>query len=100
VCGSCQLGGNASTVDGARAVDAPSPSWQEPRFGRFGSPRSNIVGLEVVTADGTVLDMRKDTQGSTSSTSSVARRARSGSTPSSPWPSYKTLVSQLVFGKL
>ena len=43
--GSCQLGGNASTAAGGA------------RFSRFGSLRSNIVGLEVVTADGTVLDM-------------------------------------------
>ena len=43
--GSCQLGGNASTAAGGA------------RFARFGSLRSNIVGLEVVTADGTVMDM-------------------------------------------
>ncbi len=53
--GTCQLGGNASTAAGGA------------RFARFGSLRSNIVGLEVVTADGTVMDMlstmRKDNTG-------------------------------------
>ena len=53
--GSCQLGGNASTAAGGA------------RFTRFGSLRSNIVGLEAVKADGTVLDMltamRKDNTG-------------------------------------
>eukprot|EP01043_Picozoa_sp_COSAG02_P004899 COSAG02_NODE_130_length_34758_cov_80.817767_19_plen_432_part_00 len=53
--GTCQLGGNASTAAGGA------------RFARFGSLRSNIVGLQVVTADGTIMDMlstmRKDNTG-------------------------------------
>uniref|UniRef100_A0A1D1XNW2 Probable D-2-hydroxyglutarate dehydrogenase, mitochondrial n=1 Tax=Anthurium amnicola TaxID=1678845 RepID=A0A1D1XNW2_9ARAE len=53
--GSCQIGGNASTNAGGL------------RFIRYGSLHGNILGLEVVLANGTVLDMlgtlRKDNTG-------------------------------------
>lgn len=53
--GSCQIGGNVSTnAGGLRVV-------------RYGSMQANVLGLEVVLADGTVLDMlrglRKDNCG-------------------------------------
>ncbi|GBG31529.1 D-2-hydroxyglutarate dehydrogenase, mitochondrial [Hondaea fermentalgiana] len=53
--GSCQIGGNLATnAGGIRLV-------------RYGSLRSNVLGLEAVLADGTVLDMmntlRKDNTG-------------------------------------
>ncbi|XP_020091970.1 probable D-2-hydroxyglutarate dehydrogenase, mitochondrial isoform X2 [Ananas comosus] len=53
--GSCQIGGNVSTNAGGL------------RFIRYGSLHGNILGLEVVLANGTVLDMlgtlRKDNTG-------------------------------------
>ncbi|KAG1347473.1 D-2-hydroxyglutarate dehydrogenase, mitochondrial [Cocos nucifera] len=53
--GSCQIGGNVSTNAGGL------------HFIRYGSLHGNILGLEVVLADGTVLDMlgtlRKDNTG-------------------------------------
>lgn len=53
--GSCQIGGNVSTNAGGL------------RFVRYGSLHGNILGLEVVQANGTVLDMlgtlRKDNTG-------------------------------------
>ncbi|KAJ8605462.1 hypothetical protein CTAYLR_003321 [Chrysophaeum taylorii] len=55
--GSCTIGGNAATNAGGL------------RFLRYGSLRGSIVGLEVATADGTVLDagystgLRKDNTG-------------------------------------
>ena len=53
--GSCQVGGNIATNAGGINV------------GRYGTARSLVLGLEVVLADGTVLDvlrsLRKDTAG-------------------------------------
>lgn len=53
--GSCQIGGNVSTNAGGL------------RFIRYGSLHGNILGLEVVLANGTILDMlttlRKDNTG-------------------------------------
>ncbi len=53
--GSCQIGGNLSTNAGGINVI------------RYGTARSQVLGLEVVLADGTVLDsmrsLRKDTAG-------------------------------------
>lgn len=53
--GSCMIGGNISTNAGGQY------------FNRFGSLHANVVGLEVVLADGTVLDLqnrnRKDNTG-------------------------------------
>jgi len=53
--GSCQIGGNISTNAGGL------------RFIRYGSLHGNVLGLEVVLADGTILDMlttlRKDNTG-------------------------------------
>lgn len=53
--GSCQIGGNVSTNAGGLNV------------GRYGTARSLVLGLEVVLADGTILDglrsLRKDTAG-------------------------------------
>jgi D-2-hydroxyglutarate dehydrogenase len=53
--GSCQIGGNVSTNAGGL------------RFVRYGSLHGNVLGLEVVLANGTVLDMlatlRKDNTG-------------------------------------
>ena len=53
--GSCQIGGNVSTNAGGL------------RLLRFGSLRGNVLGLEAVLADGTVLDcmssLRKDNTG-------------------------------------
>ena len=53
--GTCQVGGNLSTNAGGINV------------GRYGTARALVLGLEVVLADGTVLDMmrslRKDTGG-------------------------------------
>ncbi|KAG0470797.1 hypothetical protein HPP92_017497 [Vanilla planifolia] len=53
--GSCQIGGNVSTNAGGL------------HFIRYGSLHGNILGLEVVLADGTILDMlttlRKDNTG-------------------------------------
>ena len=53
--GSCQIGGNAATNAGGV------------RFIRHGSLRGNIVGLEAVLADGTIIDnmssLRKDNTG-------------------------------------
>uniref|UniRef100_A0ACD5U8U0 Uncharacterized protein n=1 Tax=Avena sativa TaxID=4498 RepID=A0ACD5U8U0_AVESA len=53
--GSCQIGGNISTNAGGL------------RFIRYGSLHGNVLGLEVVLANGTVLDMlttlRKDNTG-------------------------------------
>lgn len=53
--GSCQIGGNVSTNAGGI------------RFLRYGSLHANVCGLEVVLADGRVLDMmriiRKDNTG-------------------------------------
>ncbi len=53
--GSCQVGGNIATNAGGINV------------GRYGTARSLVLGLEVVMADGTVLDvlrsLRKDTAG-------------------------------------
>jgi len=53
--GSCMIGGNVSTNAGGQ------------HFYRFGSMHANILGMEVVLADGTVLDLlnrnRKDNTG-------------------------------------
>jgi len=53
--GSCHIGGNISTNAGGL------------RFIRYGSLHGNVLGLEVVLADGTILDMlttlRKDNTG-------------------------------------
>ncbi|BAH93813.1 Os07g0187200, partial [Oryza sativa Japonica Group] len=53
--GSCHIGGNISTNAGGL------------RFIRYGSLHGSVLGLEVVLADGTVLDMlttlRKDNTG-------------------------------------
>ena len=53
--GSCRIGGNVATNAGG------------PRVVRYGSLRSSVLGLEVVAADGTVLDLgrplRKDATG-------------------------------------
>lgn len=53
--GTCQIGGNIATNAGGLNV------------GRYGTARSLVLGLEVVLADGTVLDslrsLRKDTAG-------------------------------------
>ena len=53
--GSCQIGGNISTNAGGL------------RFLRYGSLHGSVLGLEVVLADGTVLDqltsLRKDNTG-------------------------------------
>ena len=53
--GSCQIGGNLSTNAGGI------------RFVRYGSLRGSVVGLEAVTADGSVIDcmnvLRKDNTG-------------------------------------
>jgi FAD/FMN-containing dehydrogenase len=45
--GSCQIGGNVSTNAGGL------------RFLRYGSLKGNVLGLEVVLADGTILDLKK-----------------------------------------
>jgi FAD/FMN-containing dehydrogenase len=53
--GSCQIGGNLSTNAGGMNV------------GRYGPARSLVLGLEVVLADGTIVNslrsLRKDTAG-------------------------------------
>merc|ERR1719221_436495 len=53
--GSCQIGGNVATNAGGL------------RFLRYGSLHGSVLGLEVVLADGTVLDnltaLRKDNTG-------------------------------------
>ena len=53
--GSCRIGGNVATNAGG------------PRVVRYGSLRSSVLGLEVVAADGTILDLgrplRKDATG-------------------------------------
>lgn len=53
--GSCQIGGNVATNAGGS------------RFVRYGSLRNSILGMEVVLADGTVLDtlttLKKDNTG-------------------------------------
>ena len=53
--GSCQIGGNIATNAGGISV------------GRYGTARALVLGLEVVLADGTILDtlrsLRKDTAG-------------------------------------
>ena len=53
--GSCRIGGNVATNAGG------------PRVVRYGSLRASVLGLEVVTADGTILDLgrplRKDATG-------------------------------------
>lgn len=53
--GSCQIGGNVSTNAGGL------------RLVRYGSLRGNVLGLQVVLADGTIVDnlstLRKDNTG-------------------------------------
>ena len=63
--GSCQIGGNVATNAGGV------------RFIRHGSLRGNIVGLEAVLADGTIIDnmssLRKDKLAMTSNNFSLKR---------------------------
>ena len=79
--GSCTIGGNLSTNAGGTAALA------------YGIARSHALGLEVVLADGRVLNnlnkLRRTTPATTSRTCSSAPKARSASSPRRCCASYR-----------